>query len=245
VIRQAARLAAVAIAVLLAAPAHAQPVEFEVASVKPNTSGERRAGTSTSRGQTRMTNITLRALIQMAFDVRDYSLSGPSWLDSERFDIVGKFPAGASRTQIPAMLQTLLKSRFGMVFHWAPKELSGFALVAAEKGAKVQPVEATYESGNETSDGRIRARHVSMEQFARLLERALDRPVEDQTGMPGIFDFALDWTPDEAPAAATEDVPAPSLFTAIQDQLGLRLRAQKVSVQTLAVDRIERAPSGN
>jgi uncharacterized protein (TIGR03435 family) len=181
----------------------------------------------------------------MAFDVRDYSLSGPSWLESERFDIVGKIPAGAARTQIPAMLHALLKSHFGLAFHWEPKELSGFALVAAAKGARINPVEPADESGNETSDGRIRARHISMEQFARLLERALDRPVQDQTGMPGVFDFALDWTPDEAPAAATEDVPAPSLFTALQDQLGLRLRAQKVTVRTLAVDRIERVPSGN
>lgn len=242
--RRGALLAA-AFASLLVEALPAQPVEFEAASVKPNASGDGRSGTSTSQGQTRMDNVTLRALIQTAFDVRDYSLSGPSWLDSERFDIVAKIPAAASRAQVPAMLQEILKSRFGMAFHWEPKELSGFALVAAAKGAKVHPVESTGESSNSTGDGMIQARQVSMEGFARLLEKALDRPVQDLTGMPGVFDLDLRWTPDEAPAAPSEEVPAPSLFTALGDQLGLRLRAQKVSIRTLVVDHLERVPVAN
>ena len=184
-------------------------------------------------------------MLQLAFDVRDYSLSGPSWLDSERFDIVAKIPAAASRAQVPAMLQELLKSRFGLAFHWEPKEISGYALVAAAKGVKIQPVESTGESSNSTGDGMIQARQISMEGFARLLEKALDRPVQDLTGMPGVFDLDLSWTPDEAPAAPSEDVPAPSLFTALQDQLGLRLRAQKVTIRTLVVDHVERVPSAN
>jgi uncharacterized protein (TIGR03435 family) len=238
-------LAAMALAALHVEALRAQPAEFEVASVKPNSSGDGRSGTSTSKGQTRMDNVSLRALIQTAFDVRDYSLSGPSWLDSERFDIVAKIPAAATRVQVPAMLQELLKSRFGMAFHWEPKELSGYALVTAPKGARIQPVESTGESSNATGDGMIQARQVSMEGFARLLERALDRPVQDLTGMPGLFNLDLRWTPDEALAAPSEEVPAPSLFTALGDQLGLRLRAQKVSIRTLVVDHVERVPSAN
>ncbi len=243
--RRGAGLAAVAFAAMLGAPARAQQVEFEAASVKPNTSGDRHSGTSTNRGQTRMNNVSLRALIQTAFDVRDYSLTGPAWMESERFDIAGKIPAGATRAQIPAMLQALLKSRFGLAFHREPKEMPGFVLVAAAKGAKIKPVESTEEGGDATGDRMIQVHRQTMEQFARLLEITLDRPVRDLTGMPGLFDFQLEWTPDEAPADPNGDVPAPSLFTALQDQLGLRLRAQKVTVRTLVVDHIERAPTAN
>lgn len=223
----------------------AAPPEFEAASVKPNTSGERRTSTSTTRGQTRIDNISLRVWMQTAFDVRDYSLSGPSWLEAERFDVVGKIPAGAPRAQVPAMLQALLKDRFHLAFHWAPKELSGYALVAAAKGTRLQPVESTGESSNETGDGKIQARGISMEGFARLLERALNRPVQDLTGMAGVFNVSLEWTPDEAPAEPSGEVPALSLFTALQDQFGLRLRAQKVSIPWLVVDHIDRAPAAN
>jgi len=245
VIHRGVLLAAAALATVFVETVPAQPPEFEAASVKPNSSGERRSGTSTSRGQTRLDNISLGALLQLAFDVRDYSLSGPSWLDSERFDVVAKIPASASRAQVPAMLQELLKSRFGLAFHWEPKQISGYALVAAVKGVKIRPVESTGESSNSTGDGMIQVRQISMEGFARLLEKALDRPVQDLTGMPGVFNLDLSWTPDEAPAAPSEDVPAPSLFTALQDQLGLRLRAQKVTIRTLVVDHVERVPSAN
>jgi len=238
-------LAAMALAALHVEALPAQPAEFEVASVKPNTSGDGRSGTSTSKGQTRMENVTLRSCIERAFDVRDYSLSGPPWLDSERFDIVAKIPAGAPRTQLGTMLQALLKDRFHLAFHWAPKEIAGYALVTAAKGAKIRPVESTGESSTERDDGKIQARQTSMEGFAGLLEKALNLPVRDLTGMPGVFDITLEWTPGEAPAEPSGDVPAPSLFTALQDQLGLRLKARKVSVRTLVVDHIERVPSAN
>jgi len=244
-----ALLVAMAIAWLHGEVARAQaqpaPPEFEAASVKPNTSGERRSGTSTSKGQLRMDNISLRAWIQTAFDVRDYSLSGPSWLDSERFDVVAKIPGDAARAQVPAMLQALLRDRFHLASHWESKEIPGYALVPAAKGAKIQPVESTGNSSNLTSDGKIEAREIPMEGFALLLESALDRPVQDLTGMPGVFDLRIEWMPDNAPAERSEEVVAGSLFSALQDRLGLRLRAQKVSVRTLVVDHIDRVPAAN
>lgn len=248
--RRGALLAAMALTALHGGALPAQQAagaaaEFEAASVKPNTSGERNSGTSTSQGQTRMENVTLRSCIERAFDVRDYSLSGPSWLGSERFDIVAKIPAGADRTQLGAMLQALLKDGFQLAFHWAPKEITGFALVAATKGAKIQPVDSTGHTSISTSTGKIKARQISMPEFADVLGRELDLPVQDLTGIPGVFDLALEWTPDEARATPSGDVPAPSLFTALQDELGLRLRAQKVSVRTLVVDHIERVPTAN
>jgi uncharacterized protein (TIGR03435 family) len=243
--RRGAGLAAVAFAALLAGALHAQPAEFEAASVKPNASGERRSGTSTSRGKTRMRNETLRVLIRTAFDVRDYSLIGPSLLDSERFDVVGKFPAGVSQTQIPAMLQALLKRRLGLAFHWELREFSGFALVTAAKGAKIKLVEPTGKSSSVIGDRMIHVRQQTMEQFARLLEIMLDLPVQDLTGMPGLFDFTLLWTPGDALADPSGDVPPLSLLTALQDELGLQLRAQKVTVRTLVVEHVERVPSAN
>jgi len=148
-------------------------------------------------------------------------------------------PVGRSLGRRPA------RNRFGLVIHWAPKELSGYALVAAAKGAKLKPIESTSQTDTCTGDSKIQASQVSMEGFAGLLETALDRPVQDLTGMPGVFDLTLEWTPDEAPAEPSGDVPAPSLFTALQDRLGLRLRAQKVSIRTLVVDHIERVPVAN
>ena len=195
-----------------------------------------------SEGQIRMENISLQNCLERAFDVRDYSLSGPPWLKSERFDIVAKIPAGAPRSQVGAMLQALLKDRFHLAFHWTPRELSGYALVVARNGLKIQPVESTDRTSTSSGRGKLQARQLSMDGFADMLGRELNTPVQNSTSMQGLFDLTLEWTPDDAPP---DSAPGPSLFTALQDQLGLRLRAQKISIPTLVVDSIDRVPSGN
>jgi uncharacterized protein (TIGR03435 family) len=247
---------AFAVALVVGSPALAQqaPAEFEVASVKPNTSGTRNSGTTTSKGQVRFDNASLKSCIQQAFDVRDFSLSGPGWLDDERFDIVAKIPADAPRSAIATMLQALLKDRFKLVVHWVPKELSGYALVAARNGVTLHQVEDTGSVSTSTGDRIITSTQISMDRLADVLGRQLNQPVQNLTELKGVFEIKLEWTPDAVPAAPSGDAsPAklpdsaagPSIFTALQQQLGLRLRAQKVTIQTLVVDHIERVPSEN
>ena len=213
-----------------------------MASVKPNTSGSRSSSTHSSKGQISMENVSLQSCLERAFDVRDFSLSGPPWLESERFDVVAKIPAEASHTQIGAMLQALLKDRFRLAFHWTPKELSGYAVVVARNGLKIQPVEPTGPTSTSNSRGKIQVRQLSMDGLADILGRELNAPVQNLTSQPGLFDFTLEWTPDDAPP---DSAVGPSLFTALQEQLGLRLRAQKITIPTLVVDSIDRVPSGN
>lgn len=247
---------AIFVAIVLSPAALAQqaPAEFEVASVKPNTSGTGNYGTTTSKGQIRFDNASLKSCIQQAFDVRDFSLSGPGWLDDARFDIVAKIPAGAPGNAIAAMLQTLLKDRFKLASHWAPKELSGYALVMAGNGVTLHPVENTGQVSTSTGDRMIAGKQISMDTFADLLGRHLNMPVQNLTGLEGVFQIKLEWTPDAAPDAPSGSAPSvklpdsavgPSIFTALQQQLGLRLRSQKVTIQTLVVDHIERLPSEN
>jgi uncharacterized protein (TIGR03435 family) len=108
---------------LLACGAQDRPASFEVASVKLNTSGSGNSSTHTSKSQILMENVTLRQTIETAFDVKDYSLSGPPWLDSVRFDVVAKLPAGTEFSQVKPMLRTLLAERFQLSTHRKPRTM--------------------------------------------------------------------------------------------------------------------------
>jgi uncharacterized protein (TIGR03435 family) len=162
-----------------------------------------------------------------------------------------------------SMLRSLLADRFKLIFHRERKELSLYALVVSKGGSKLRESAAAPDALPETvsvvypeSGGGVRivlpARNATMAQFASIMNRAiLDRPVVDQTGLSGRYDFDLEWTPDETQfdgafgrSANTEDSAKPGLFAAIQEQLGLRLEATKGPVEALVIDRAER-PSEN
>ena len=148
------------------------------------------------------------------------------------------------------MMQTLLAQRFHLTIHRETKEQSVYALVVGKGGSKLQEVEPG-EGRFQMNKGQIRAQKAPLFAFAERLSQFVDRPVLDMTELKGAFDFTLEWAPEsgtgipegpggEAASAST----GPSIFTAIQQQLGLRLEARKASVEVMVVDRADRVPTG-
>lgn len=237
---------AVALALAIAGNGQTAPPAFEVASIKPADPSAHGSSTDTSTGRFAMENYPLKECLKWAFDVKDFSLSGPAWLASPRFDIVARPPAGASRRDYPAMMQTLLVERFGLVFHRETRLLSAFALQVDRKGFHAQPAPGSERSGETWGRGLVEGRHETLAEFADLLSRHLNLPVADETAIAGVYDIRLRYLPDEAPAdAPAEAGVASSLFAALRDQAGLHLEARKVPIRILVVDRIERHPTEN
>jgi uncharacterized protein (TIGR03435 family) len=232
--------------------AGAPPPSFEVASIKPNTSGGPGAEMYPGKSEVRLKNYSLKQLIQAAYKVKDYSLAGPAWLDSQRFDIVAKLPPGANAGQFPDMMQSLLRERFKLAVHRESKVMSALALVVDKNGLRIKPVEAG-QGGTATGPTMVKASNVSMTQLADLLSSAMDRPVKDLTELAGVYDIDLKWMPDDAPSvdasgggdrqSPTGRAPATSVFSAVQE-IGLKLQTQKLPIEVLVVDHAEK-PSEN
>jgi uncharacterized protein (TIGR03435 family) len=240
---------------------------FEVASVKPNDSGSRASSSSTMPGGGfRATNITLRLLILTAYRLKGFQLiGGPDWLDSARFDIAARAPENTTQDQTLLMLRTLLEERFKFAAHGETKEQQVYALVPVRIDGTLGPkikrstldCTATPSSQgcgmntNTTSNsGMMKGGGRSLSDLAGALGNFIvNRMVIDRTGLTGTYDFELSWTPDlqstsldGPPAASTAD--APSIFTTVQEQLGLRLDSQRGSVEFLVIDSLQR-PSEN
>jgi uncharacterized protein (TIGR03435 family) len=175
--------------------------------------------------------------------VSGYSLTGPDWLGDDKFDIAAKQPGGAAQDQMRAMLRSLLAERFGLVAHFESKSLSGYALIPGKKPPTLHEKPANVGVNTHSGGGRLNATNVSMADLAGLLSRQLDQPVQDQTGLSGVCDVSLEWSPDGQTDAAAGH--ASSIFTAIQEQLGLKLQPQKITVDVLVIDHIERVPTEN
>jgi uncharacterized protein (TIGR03435 family) len=216
---------------------------FEVTSVKPNKSGSNDSSTNTTDGSIQAQNVSLRQLIFRAYGVSGYSLIGPDWLGDDKFDIAAKQPGGAAQNEMRAMLRSLLADRFGLVAHFESKSLSGYALMAGKKPPTLHEKPANVGVNTHSGGGKLNATNVSMTDLAGLLSRQLDQPVQDQTGLPGVSDISLEWSPD-GQVAAGEARPS-SIFTAIQEQLGLKLQPEKVTVDVLVIDHVERVPAEN
>jgi uncharacterized protein (TIGR03435 family) len=249
--RRLRRTLLLAIACTLAAvhtpPCAAQrPLEFDVASIKPTAAGP---GNTTMKfdpgGTFRATGAPLNALIQMAYGVKDFQVSkGPKWADSESFDvydIVAKPAVGVTlnRNELKVALQALLAERFRLKIHRELKDLPMYSLVVAKNGPKLtKNIDAPGPEATMGS-GQLKGSKISMSILAGMLAQLLDRAVRDDTGISGDFDVKLNWRPGDAP-----DIDGPSIFTAIQEQLGLKLNAQKGPVEILIIDSAER-PSRN
>jgi bla regulator protein BlaR1 len=251
--------APVTIGLLNPSPGRAQtpagaPAVFEVASIKLNKSGARGGRFSTEPGGIVATNMPLRTFIKAAYGVQDYQLSGgPGWLDSERYDIAAKSEGALLDDKLLLMLRALLEDRFKLTLHREKKELPGYALVIGKSGLKVHEVEHEGKSWTRFGRGSLNGHEVSMPALADALSGRLGRPVVDSTGIKGFFDVNLEWTPDQSqprgPKESVEPLPAddgagPTIFTALQEQLGLKLESRKGPVEILVIDRIEK-PSEN
>jgi uncharacterized protein (TIGR03435 family) len=221
-------------------------VEFDVASIKPNTSGDLGMSINNSKGLWRANNITPEWLIVNAYDILPEQLIGaPPWTGSERFDIEGKFDQdavnarSADSRQYQLRLQALLASRFQFQMHRESREWQSYVLVVGKRGPKMKPSKGGGGSGR-SSRGHMESKGLTMENLAANLASLLGRPVVDQTGLAGKFDFTLDYEEEGQPV----ETHAPSLVAAVQEQLGLKLEVKKAPVEMLVVDRVER-PSEN
>jgi len=315
-------------------------LEFEVASIKPwappavggpgaKAQGRvlvgMRGGPGTSDpGQVTYSGLPLKLILTNAYDVRPYQISGPEWLDTERFDIVAKVPAGATREQARVMLQNLLADRFGLTLHHETKDSQVYELVVDKNGPKMKPAvaadagtpsPAAPSSATPNPDAprlgppkldkngfpdldrpgfvmmvalgpngprsRMVAKGQTVAELVKELGNQVNRPVVDKTGLAGKYDFKLEFTfepgaggplglfmpppgalagpgglpspgagggPPDGPVIGPLDSQAdsaPSLFTALQAQLGLKLEAKKAPLDLLVIDHIEKTAAEN
>jgi uncharacterized protein (TIGR03435 family) len=229
----------------LAVGAFAQALTFEVASVKltpPPLDGRISISINGDAGRIDWQGVPLKFMIARAYEVQDFQVSGPDWLATQRFEVIAKLPQGATEKQIPEMLRALLAERFTLTVHKESKEMQIDTLTVAKGGLKVKPVES--DAGQvRVNPGRIQLHGAPMSQLSALLARMLDRPVLDQTGAAGNYDLRFEFTPEGA--APSSDNPKPSLFTALQEQAGLKLESKKAPVELVVVDRVEKLPTEN
>lgn len=289
-------LSAVALAVSLAGLTLAQapqtPLEFEVASVRPAApAGQQQVnvGLRLDGSQARIASYSIGEYIAMAYRVRPPQVSGPDWIANDRYDINAKLPEGATSSQIPEMLQSLLASRFGLKIHHEKRDLPVYALVTGKGPLKLKEAPADASSGeapkgvvNLAASGsvngvsinlgngsgfsfandRFEATKVSMETFARVLERYMDRPVLNLTELKGNYDLSLNLTPEDyrimlIRAGMNSGVVLPpqvlrlvegnspeSLFEALQ-QVGLKLDARKSPLDVIVIDQVNKASTDN
>jgi len=179
-------------------------------------------------------------VIRWAYSVKDYQVTGPDWLATQRYDIAAKAEASLSDKQLMAMLQALLAERFKLAIHRETKERTVYELVIGKNGPKLHEVEAgpSHSSGGR---GSLSAQKMSMPQLADSLSRTVSLPVLDMTGIKGAFDIELKWAPEEG----GDNANGPSIFTAVQEQLGLKLEQRKGPMEFIVVDHAERVPTEN
>ena len=224
----------------------AQAPSFEAASIKRNDGVSPNTRIDLSGGRVTMTNATLKTLIRNAYDILSFQLTGgPRWLDSEGFDIVATTGNAEkiSNDQFRKLLQSLLADRFQLKVHWEKRETSVYALVPAKDGPKFHAGDAAQEPGINTSKAaghaRMKGTNAPLALLASNLGNQLGGIVEDKTGMPGVYNWLLEWDPDP-----TSESTLPSLLAALPQQLGLRLETRKGSMETLVIENVNR-PTAN
>ena len=224
-------------------------LKFEVASVKlhiatsPSTG---RSGVEETPGLVRIEDLPLKVVIGIAYGVKGFSAQkGPRWLGDVRVDIDAKPPAAYTHAQLQPLLRNLLADRFKLAVHHESKEVPAFALVVAKGGSKLR--EATKPRGFFTGrPGLIEGTRVTTAELGGVLARILGHPVADETGLKGVYEVKVEWTPDQTSPATNADeqkeAPEPglSLLAALNDQLGLRLQPRKLPVDFVIVDHMER-----
>ncbi len=220
-------------------PLLAQPA-FDAASIRKNLTETNNSSINHEGGRLTLTNTSLRDCIAFAYNIptgRDYELSGPAWLDTEKFDVMATFPLETSRERYREMLQNLLADRFGLTTHFENRKLKAYALVVAKHGSKLQANTNGAEGAFIFGEDHITGRALSITYLADRLSSPtfkLDRPVVDSTGIKGAYDFTLNWGPN-----------GPSIFTSLEEQLGLKLQPRQVSFRILVVDHVDRDPTPN
>jgi len=243
------------------------PPAFEVAAIKPNKSGGGHSSSGFNNGRFTAQNVSVKILIQYdAYAIPGPQiLGGPDWLGSQRFDIdakvddttaerMDKLPYLQRNLLMHQLVQQLLADRFKLAVHWEQKEFPVYALVAAKNGPGLHPAKDPNKDSRSSNNGSLTDEGVTMtdlaQQMTQILSREVGRIVIDKTSLQGKFDLTLTWSPDNhsanfTNASADNAAPlGPSIFTAVKEQLGLKLEATKAPVEVLVIDHIE-APSEN
>jgi uncharacterized protein (TIGR03435 family) len=245
----------------------AEQAEFETASVKP--ADRCIFNNSVDAERVAFNGYPLKSFLSEAFKVKMDQIIGPSWLESDCFTVIAKIPEGATKEQLPVMLQALLVERFKLTAHKESRLRRGYALVVAKNGPKFKESNLNFPSVREHA-GQVRFSvgagpqkggikgDMTIASLAHRLSTTLDAPVQDLTGLKGTYDIDLSWGEPDAgnDAAATHSSSADSraglptdatdnIFTSIRDLLGLRLEPHKQQVEVVLIDHIERVPTAN
>lgn len=238
-----------------------EPPNYEVSAIRPNTGGDNRfAFRIEPDGSLAATGITLKRLMMTAYNVQGFRIvGGPGWVASSRWDIQARPSRAASPQEVRRMLRTLLEDRFQLRSHAEQRKLPVYELTVDPRGSKLQQgTDGKTEPDIRVAPGYLHLSTATAATFASQLSYALGRPVIDKTGLSGEFDFSLKWTPevgeDGGPSnkglppgtreesASTAD--GPSIFTAIVEQLGLRLKSGRGPVEVIVISTVQ-PPAAN
>lgn len=240
-------LTAVASLVLAADMSSQGPMTFDAVSIKPNTSGEQGGTSRAQPGRYQGVNVTLMRLVRLAYRPIQEFEGGPDWINTEHFDVEAKAEGTPTQEQMLTMLRAMLADRFALQVRQDTRESPVYALTLARRdgklGAQLKPADAPCPNGAGTcgvqlGDGVLTSKSITMTRLAGELS-FVGRKVIDRTGLAGAFDVNVQWMPD-APGGAPTDGNLPSTFTALQEQLGLKLEPTTGPVDVLVIVRAER-----
>ena len=216
-------------------------------------------------------SVTLQLLLRRAYSVKADQVIGPDWLTSDRYDISAKVPVGSNQEQVRLMLQRLVADRFHVRMHRDTKKLSVYTLTVAKGGPKLQPPEvvpvitdpeerraelrkqslallqqaqARMAAGGPRSLRNFFLKKATVEKFAEMLSGYVQRPVKDQTQLTGSYSFHLEWVPDGG-QPGSDGLSGPTIFAALEEQLGLTIKASNDEFEVLVIDGAERVPESN
>ena len=216
---------------------------FEVATIKPADPDDHNQGFRLNGHRISIESNTLTSIICFAYSIQKTQIiNSPQWFNEQTWNIDGvpDIEGKPSWRQYKKMLQKLLATRFGLVMHPDKRELSVYALTVAKNGPKLEKPKSDPDALSDSSGhGMGTAQYMkftnnSMAEFAKVMELMVDKPVVDQTNLIGHYDFTLTWTPDSLRATPTDA--APGLFTAVQEQLGLKLEATRAPTDVFVID---------
>jgi len=244
------------------------PTEFEVAEIKVSKPGAQPGG-SINPGRVEVFAITMKEMLNFAYDVQEESITGgPKWMDTDHFDVVAKTPTAVPFEDMRVMLQNLIVQKFKFTFHKEDQPMPVFALTVGKRTAKLKDADPSNRSACKASIGdgtrTFTCQNTTMAQFAEKARGAapgyVNHPVVDLTGLKGAYDFAITWTPSQllggaagrggdqppggAPVASTPNGSI-TFFEAIDKQLGLKLESKKYPQPVMVIDHLERLPADN